>query len=201
MTESPSTTVLSDKTVNIPFGEFASTFIAGIIIAALAVGAFLLPVFVQAPWAFIVGWGIGGLMCFGLIFAPVSLALDVGDRIPEIKAARKTNKDLKEIDVRHPYLWAIILLNLASFWSGIGWLVALAWACSPGKVVIPDKLFNAVFLDKRNDGPEVLQKGVVATSSGSSILESELLELKQLVERGLITVEEGDARRKLILNR
>lgn len=139
------TTVLPDKTVNIPFGGFFSHLMVGLVLLAIAVGAILLPVFVQETWAMVVGWGLGSVLAFLFFMFPISLAMDVGDRIPEIEEARKKDEDLKEIQIRHPRLWVIVLLNIAGFWSGIGWIIALAWACSPGKVVIPDQVYSKVF--------------------------------------------------------
>lgn len=141
------TTVLPDKTVNVPFGGFFSTLMVGLVILAIAVGAFLLPLFVQETWAMVVGWGLGSVLVFLFFIFPISIAMDVGDRIPEIEEARKKDEELKEIQIRHPRLWVIVLLNIASFWSGIGWIIALAWACAPGKVVIPDKVYFKAFDD------------------------------------------------------
>lgn len=200
MARSTTTTVLPDKTVNIPFGELDSNLITGLIWAAFSVGCFLLPVLVQATWAIVIGWGLGGLVVLCLIFYPISVAMDVGDRIPEVKDARNKDKELKKIVIPHPHLWAIILLNIASFWSVIGWIVAMAWACSPGKVMIPDKLFANIF-DK--DAPVKPEK---TPSSPSQVptnpsLEAQLTEINQLVERGLLTKDEADSRKGLILSR
>ena len=200
MTKS-STTVLPDKTVNIPLGELGTNLIAGLLVAVFAVGCFLFPMMVPASWAMLVGWSLGGLIVICLIFMPISVAMDVGDRIPEVAAARKNDKELKEIEIRHPHLWIIVLLNIASFWSGIGWVVAMVWACSPGKVVIPDRIFAAVF-DENDSMKSKLDK----TSSppplpGNSSLEAQLTEINQLIEKGLLTKDEAEARKILVLNR
>lgn len=194
-------TVLQDKTVYIPFGDFIKSLTCGLLAFALAVGGSVLPLFVTEPWAAIVGWGGAGLMLIGLLFLPVGVALDIGDRIPEIRAAREKDKSLKELNVHHPYLWVIILLNITTFWSGVGWFVALIWACSPGKVVIPDKLFNVVFANNDQSESKVRSDNVTSTPSETPKLEAELEEIKQLVDKGLITKEEAEIRRKFILNR
>lgn len=200
MTES-TTTVLPDKTVPIPFGGFFANLIAGLFITGLAVGAFLFPALVPQTWAMVVGWSLGSLLVFGLVFFPISIAMDVGDRIPEIEEARKNDEELKEIQIRHPQLWAIVLLNIASFWSGIGWIIAMAWACSPGKVAIPDKVFSKVFDNTNSEKPDAQQGHPTESISGPSCLETELIEIKRLEEKGLLSKEEADNRRKLILSR
>ena len=200
------TTILPDKTVNIPFGGVFTQLIVGLIVAALALGSFFLPAaFSFATWSYLIGWGIGCFLIFGIVCLPISVASDVGDRIPEIQAARKNNPEIKEIQIKHRYFGAIILLTILSFWSGFGWIVALAWACSPGKVVIPDKLFAAAF--GRNQAPDadadlapVVQPPAIQNEPVST-LQNELHEIARLHEAQLISDEEFAARRKLVLSR
>jgi 4-hydroxybenzoate polyprenyltransferase len=201
MTKSSTTTVLPDKTVNIPLGELGSNLAAGLFFAALAVGGFLLPMFFPATWAIVVGWSLGALIACGLIFMPISVAMDVGDRIPEVKDARENDKELKQIEIRHPHLWAIVLLNVASFWSGVGWVVAMVWACSPGKVVIPDKVFAVVFGKNNPEEPKLDQPSSPPRLPVNPSLEEQLTEVNQLVDKGLLTKEEAEERKTLILKR
>jgi len=194
------TTILPDKTVHIPFGNFSLALGALLLFGAIGVGGFLLPFFVSATWACIVGWGIAGIVSFGLFFMPIGMAMDVGDRIPEIEAARKNNDELKPIEIRHPHFWIIVLLMIFTFWTGLGWVAALLWACAPGKVVIPDVVFSTVF---ENDDPNEAETPPPLPHSaepGSKSLEGKLLELSQLLEKGLITKDEAKSRRQLILN-
>jgi len=201
MKESSTTTVLPDKTVNIPLGGLGTNIIAGLFGAAFAAGCFLLPAFVPETWAMFVGWGLGSLIVFGLIFMPIGVAMDVGDRIPELEAAREKDKELKGIEIRHPHLWAIILLNIASFWSGIGWIVAMVWACSPGKVVIPDKVYAAVFAKNDPEEPKLDQPSSPPRLPANTNLEAQLAEINQLVDKGLLTKEEAEDRKRLVLSR
>lgn len=199
-TQTAMTTILPNKTVNIPFGNFSSALGALILFGAIGVGCILLPIFIPATWAYVVGWGIAGLVFFGLFFMPIGMAMDVGDRIPEIEAARKNNDKLKSIEIRHPHFWIIVLLMIFTFWTGLGWLAALIWACSPGKVVIPDAVFSVVFengdIEKTETTPPLPQP----TEPSNSSLEGKLIEISQLVEKGLITKDEAESRRQLILN-
>lgn len=194
------TSLLHDKSVNIPFGELGSALGSALLYAIFATGAFCLPFMIEATWAAIIGCGIGGILVLTLIFLPIIIAMDVGDRIPEVREARSGNKELRDVPIRHPYLWIIILINILCFWSGLGWLVALAWACSPGRVMIPNEIFHIVF-EKEN--PHKLQRPpkIVAASTTSPNLESQLLEIHKLLVSGVLTKEEAEARRTLILSR
>ena len=200
MTNTSSTTVLPDKTVNIPLGGLVTNLMAGLFAAALAAGCFLLPMFVPEWWAMGFGWGLGALIVLCLIFMPISVAMDVGDRIPEVEAAREKDEELKEIEIRHPHLVAIVLLNIASFWSVIGWVVAMVWACSPGKVVIPDMVFAAVYEKADPEEPKLNPNSPPRLPANSS-LEAQLTEINQLLEKGLLTKEEAEGRKRLILSR
>lgn len=199
----PTSSVLSGKTVYIPFGGFLHSIASSIWGIIFATGGLIFPFLVNETWAFVIGWIISGIFILGLITIPITTAMDVGERIPEVKAARESDESLKKLEIRHPYLWVIVLLTIASFWSVIGWFVALAWACSPGRVVIPDNIYNVVFSkcnpqDQHTDLPLAATDSKLNETKG---LESDLIEINQLLEKDLITKEEAEKRRGLILNR
>jgi hypothetical protein len=199
----PTSSILSGKTVYVPFGGFLQNIGSSFWSIIFAAGGFIFPLLVKETWAFVVGWIISGLFIFVLIMIPITVAMDVSERIPEVKAARESDESLKKLEIRHPYLWVIVLLTIASFWSVIGWFVALAWACSPGRVVIPDNIYNVVF-SKSNPQDQHADLPLAATDSKlneTKGLESDLIEINQLLEKDLITKEEAEKRRGLILNR
>lgn len=203
-----SNTVFADsKAVHIPFGDFSRNLGAGVALLIIAAGAvalpFAVPDSVPGLWLFVavICWGIAALIVFSLVFLPISLAMDVGDRVPEIKQAREKDKSLKSVRISHPYLWAIVILNLVGFWFVIGWIVAIAWACSPGHVVIPDKIFDKAFQKTKKQGDGVVLEQTDAQPSRVVSLEHELTEIKLLEEKGLLSKMEADARRNLVLSR
>ena len=195
--------ILPDKTVYIPFGSFVQNLVSGLVAIVIVVAAFTFAVLVRETWAIVLGSLVGLLFIFCLIMLPISAAMDVGGRIPEIKTARESDESLKKIEIRHPYLWVIVLLTIASFWSGIGWFIAMAWACSPGRVVIPDSIYNAVFSEKKplDNGSDVPASSKDLNQNKITDLEANLIETNQLLANNLITKEEADKRRELILNR
>ena len=197
----PTSSVLSGKTVYIPFGGFLHNIASSILGFIFAIGGFIFPFLVGETWAFVLGWIISGIFVFGLIMIPITTAMDVGDRVPEVQAARKSDENLKKLEIRHPYLWVIVLLTIASFWSVIGWFVALAWACSPGKVVIPDSIYNAVFSEKTppDNGGDVPASSKELNQNKTTDLEAKLIEINQLLANNLITKEEAGKRIELIL--
>jgi hypothetical protein len=177
--------------------------VSGLVAIVIVVAAITFAVLVRETWAIVLGSLVGLLFIFCLIMLPISAAMDVGGRIPEIKTARESDESLKKIEIRHPYLWVIVLLTIASFWSGIGWFIAMAWACSPGRVVIPDSIYNAVFSEKKppDNGSDVPASSKELNQNKITDLEANLIETNQLLANNLITKEEADKRRELILNR
>lgn len=200
MGASHTTTDFSNKTVNVPFGELANALGSGLFAAVLAALLFTVPSLVDASWVMLVSYGCGSFLILFIICLPISIAIDVGDRIPEVKKARSKNPEVREVQIRHPQFWAILVLNVAAFWSGIGWFMALAWACSPGKIVIPDEIFAIAFAGKDPRSPKLVDSKIPQSFHILS-LEAQLTEINQLVEKGLLTKEEAASRRSLILSR
>ncbi len=218
MAQSQPTTVLPGNIVQIPFGKFFYTLGVILLITPVVYGFFILPEFVNEIIprivAFAVCWGLGGLILLRLVLVPGTMAMDVGNRIPEIKAARERDESLKKVHISHPYFGAITFLNITLFWSGIGWVIALAWSCSPGKVVIPDKLFKAAFPHVRMIEPKVLPVSVAPTPVEATSQEAEiespkpeplspeivLQAIDNLVDRGLLTKEEAKVQRTLAVH-
>jgi|694.fasta_scaffold117988_5 hypothetical protein len=202
MSHSTSPTLL-DKTVYIPFGSFVHNIVSGIVAIVIVIAAFTFAILVGDTWAIVLGSLVGLIFIFGLIMLPISAAIDVGGRIPEVKTARELDENLKKIEIRHPYLWLIVLLTIAGFWSVIGWFVAMAWACSPGKVVIPDKLYDAAFsknsLQDQSDQASIAD--TIHKQNNPTGLEAELMEINQLLAKDLITKDEAEKRRTVILGR
>lgn len=196
------TTILSDKSVNIPFGGFFTHLIIGSFFALLAIWSFFIPsLFSYQRWSYIMGWGLSIVLVCIIAFLPIIVASDVGDRIPEVVKARKKDLEIDGVKIKHRYLSGIVILTILSFWSGFGWIIALAWACSPGKVVIPDKIFDAAFGGDQAPDLEAASTLQSVESKLVGTLEIELKEVTRLHEARLISDEEAEARRRLVLSR
>jgi len=200
---------LQSKTVYIPFGEFFANLFAGLIVIFLAVVGILLGMFAfgqEEVGEFLgllglLGFGGAGLCCLGLIFQPILVGRDVSGRVPEIAELKEKHEELKDLEIRHPYFWAIVLMNLLTFWSIVGWFVAMIWACSPGRVVIPDKFLSKLgSTGDSSSSPKPTTAHDQGTDGGGGLKEA-LQEIESLKSQGLISDEEAEARRKLILNR
>ena len=77
----------------------------------------------------------------------------------------------------HPQASAITILNLFLGWTLLGWVIALVWACSkqePQKVVIQNE---------------------------KTSLTDELVKLAELKDKGILTEEEFNAKKKQILEK
>lgn len=79
-------------------------------------------------------------------------------------------------DKKHPQAGAISVLNFFLGWTLIGWVVALAWACTNQE-----------------------QKEVIAQSPEKKSSVDELEKLAELKEKGILTTEEFEAKKKQIL--
>jgi MFS family permease len=92
--------------------------------------------------------GVGGVLavivvCLYVLFVllvPVLESYDVSDRLPELKEARKTNKDLRKISIRHQYFWAILAINILFGVTGVGFVVAFIMAHMPCTVDAPPEV-------------------------------------------------------------
>ena len=83
------------------------------------------------------------------------------------------------------YRWAILAVNLFGGWTGIGWLVALAWALWP-----EDDAFS-----------RSIQRGVDGILQGSMTDLERIERLAQLRDRGVLSDDEFQASKTAILNR
>jgi len=61
--------------------------VSGLVAIVIVVAAFTFAVLVRETWAIVLGSLVGLLFIFCLIMLPISAAMDVGGRIPEIKTA------------------------------------------------------------------------------------------------------------------
>lgn len=78
---------------------------------------------------------------------------------------------------QHPQTGAITILNLFLGWTLLGWVIALVWACSkqePQKVVIQNE---------------------------KASLTDELVKLAELKDKGILTEDEFNAKKKQILEK
>jgi len=188
------TVIKAERAVSIPFGNFTSSilgFIGGAVVSIIMflIGTALLDQSEFVAWAFwlLACFGAGILLCW-----PIALAFDLSDRIPEIAELKaKDPEKYKELNIRHPKIWIIVLLTLALGWSGIAWIIAWAMALSPGKVPIPTDVFDEAF-----GAPTMPQ--MPAMPADKSIADK-IKELDSLVAGGVITQEEAAERRKVIL--
>ena len=78
--------------------------------------------------------GIGFLIILVVPFSPIINASDLSDYIPEIVKLKQENKKRKDLKIRHPRLWAVILLTVIGFFTIIPWFIAL-WM-STGSVIV-----------------------------------------------------------------
>lgn len=115
-----------------------------------------------------------------LFFYPISVALDVSKRIPEISKAKAEHKSLDKISIRHQYFWAIVAINVLFGLTFVGWVVAFIMAHTPCDADLPHE-----FVDILNPKKPTM--------------EARLTEVQTLVATGVITQEEGSLRRETII--
>ena len=155
--------------------------------------------------------GIAAAILFGamLFFLPSVVAHNVSDRIPEIKALKASDERFEKVVIRHEYFWVIFILNLIFGATGLVWLALFFWAHMPGTVTIPQgvmrSLASGVEPDHtREDTPEDVSPIAEKPDQPSSTvtpLEERLLEVADLLERGVISVDEAADRRHRLLKK
>jgi len=84
--------------------------------------------------------GIGFLIILVVPFSPIINAADLSDYIPEIVILKQENKKRKDLKIRHPRLWAVILLTVIGFFTIIPWFIALWMSTGSVTVNIADNI-------------------------------------------------------------
>jgi hypothetical protein len=128
---------------------------------------------------------VGFIMAICVVFYPVLVSLDIADKIEPIAQHNKKMEEEKRKDeiikIPHPKRGIIFGLTLFSFFTvGILWIIALWIASGEVNVLIPDDVATKVGLKK----PE-----------GSTNSATELLSLKSLLDDGVISQEEFQAKK------
>lgn len=130
------------------------------------------------------GLGVSLAIIFGITayLFPVIIADDISERIPEIKAIKSTNENLKKTKVRHPNFYVILGVTVLFGWTFIGYIIAFIMAHMPCDADIPPNL-------------------AVALGYSESDIESKLKEIDSLLAKGLINVDEAKTRREKIISK
>ncbi|MEJ5219120.1 SHOCT domain-containing protein [Cognatishimia sp. D5M38] len=136
--------------------------------------------------------GLSGLLLLAFFFAPVGIAHDLSHYIPEIKELKETNNRYKKTKIRHPAFWWIILLMFGSFFSlGLTWFIALFLVTGTINVTIPDDIAVASGLKEATYG--------ASQASNQSSNSEELIRWKKLLDEGVISDEEFEAKKTSLI--
>mgnify|MGYP001587613608 CR=1 FL=1 len=194
---------------NIPFGGVGSSIVGVlfcILLFSICLSISLDFTLNNKELGFWSGLGIIGTFLFGAIiyFYPTFVAFDVSDRIEEIQKLRDEQGLLKDVSIGHPFFWIICIINIFFAATLIGWFVIFFWAHAPGTVSIPEevtkKITNKDNSKHFNKPEENNSKNAVLSHTKVTNLESKLLEVEDLVSKGLLSKEEASTRRnKLII--
>ena len=172
---------ISTKTKQVPFniGRCISAIIGTLILAAIGIGLTLYGFAEQQGWAS----AIGIMINIAVYLTPTFISLDIYglDKDGEIPEGTK-----------HPqFVWILILNVFLGALLGVGWIVAFFWAHSPGVVIFPVK-------DKEDENIDKKSKNT-SNQQIDSNLELKLKEINDLLEKGTITKEEYNSKRKHII--
>jgi MFS family permease len=142
--------------------------IGAIILACCTGGCLWTALSVSSILIWILGWI--GFFVFGVVLLalPVLAAHDVSDNIPKVKALKASDKQFKDVTIKHKDFSEILSLNglagagsllwlvLFIFASGsdmfaytsvtivVAWTAAFFWALSPSSVALPQSVLEAL---------------------------------------------------------
>ena len=116
----------------------------------------------------------------------------------------------KDSKIRHPFFWVIVLITIIFGGTLVVWFIALIWAHWPGNVIVPEVILKNLqseqnFDDQQNVEPDHIQssdeseKSNFSTETNDSI-ESKIAKINELLNKGLITQEEFDSKKRSILD-
>ena len=120
------------------------------------------------------------ILGFVFFFYPIAESIDVSKRIPEIAQAKKENKALAKVYMRHQYFWGIVAVNVLFGATLIGWVIAFIMAHTPCDADVPPE-FEEILQPKKQS------------------MEEQLSAVQALVSKGVITEQEGQLRRETII--
>jgi Ca2+/Na+ antiporter len=128
-----------------------------------------------------------GLYLIILVFYPIIQASDVSDRLPEVVAIKKANKEISDVSIRHQYFWAIVIIDILFGATIIGYVIAFVMAHMPCDADVPALLLEKVNLTETK--PPVIPIS----------LEDKIKEVDALVQRKVLSPDEARVRRDNIL--
>ena len=108
--------------------------------------------------------------------------------------------------LKHPNRWGIFFLNIFLGITGIAWLFLYIWSHKPGSVVVEIVTFEktkdvskATSNDNIQTAKEANEEIGVSVSTEKDSVESRLITLNELKEKGIITEEEFDEKKEEIM--
>ncbi len=108
--------------------------------------------------------------------------------------------------LKHPNRWVIFFLNLFLGITGIAWIFVYIWSHKPGSVVVEIVTFEkiqdvskATSNDNIQTAKEANEEIGVSVSTKKDSVESRLITLNELKEKGIITEEEFNEKKEEIL--